>query len=111
VDLGDKASIIVGFAGTPTALQTGDKINLISTQDAGENIIGSLDDGTGTDKTTAQSTFGETFYTFDIALEDPNTPGGTDYRLLTATWTGQGPVNQDKAEAYLDFTQWVNRVQ
>ncbi|MDR1311899.1 MAG: autotransporter outer membrane beta-barrel domain-containing protein, partial [Burkholderiaceae bacterium] len=55
------------------------------------------------DKTTAQTTYGATIYTFDIALEDPSNPSGTDYKLLTATWTGpaQNQIDQGKAKNYL----------
>ncbi|MDR1311678.1 MAG: autotransporter outer membrane beta-barrel domain-containing protein, partial [Burkholderiaceae bacterium] len=51
----------------------------------------------------AQTTYGATIYTFDIALEDPSNPSGTDYKLLTAAWTGpaQNQIDQGKAKNYL----------
>ncbi|MDR1311852.1 MAG: autotransporter outer membrane beta-barrel domain-containing protein, partial [Burkholderiaceae bacterium] len=97
VTLGPGAvTILVDFAGNPTALQQGNKVNLISTQGSSGTISGDLAN------TTAQTTYGATIYTFDIALDEPvGSPG--EYNLLTATWAGtvQNQIDQGKAKAYL----------
>jgi outer membrane autotransporter protein len=94
VDLGEDATIEVYFASAPTLLSG--TVNLIKIDEG--NTDGAI---TGTLKnTTFESNVGATTYSFDIALEGGNETDG--YKKLTAAFTGQKQVNQEKAKVYLD---------